>query len=117
MQGLSTRVLSRLVQRSGLGFIVLCSCSYAICSSVEFVIWHLYSGFMAESLRVIAHSAAFVDVLAGKPTRFSNGESAPQFPDMVTGFSYFIVVAFGLSALLVLGLRVYERYQKRRAAA
>lgn len=57
-----------------------------------------------------------IRVLPGKPTRFSNGELAPEFPDMVTGFSYFIVVAFGLSALLVLGLRLYERYRKRRTA-
>jgi hypothetical protein len=58
-----------------------------------------------------------VRVLPGKPTRFSTGELAPQFPDMVTGFAYFIIVTLGLSALLIFGLRVYERYHRRTHAA
>jgi len=55
-----------------------------------------------------------IRVLPGKPTRFSTGEPVPQLPDIVTGFSYFIVVALGLSLLLIFGLRAYERYQKKR---
>ena len=58
-----------------------------------------------------------VRVLPGKPTRFSTGELAPQLPDAVTGFSYFMVVVFGLTALLIAGLRVYERYRKKQRAS
>jgi len=55
-----------------------------------------------------------VRVLPGKPTRFSTGELVPQFPDMVTGFAYFIILTLGLSAVLIVGLRVYERYHQKR---
>jgi hypothetical protein len=40
---------------------------------------------------------------------FSNGESIPTIPDMVTGFGAFIVTAFGLTFLLIFALRSYER--------
>jgi hypothetical protein len=56
-------------------------------------------------------------VLPGKPTRFSNGELAPDLPDLVTGFAYFMVVVLGLSILLVICLRVYERLRGGRYAA
>lgn len=56
-----------------------------------------------------------VRVLPGKPTRFSTGELAPQWPNIATGFSFIIVVVFGLSILLVLGLRFYERWRPHNA--
>lgn len=58
-----------------------------------------------------------VRVLPGKPLRFSTGELAPQWPDMVTGFSFFFLTVFGLTALLLIGLRAYERSQRSRTVA
>jgi hypothetical protein len=55
-------------------------------------------------------------VLKGKPTRFSNGEIAPNLDDLATGALAFIVVVFGLSMLLILGLRLYERSRRHHAA-
>ena len=54
-----------------------------------------------------------VRVVSGKPTIFSTGASAPQLPNLVTGFGAFIVTAFGLSLLLVYLLRFYERRFKK----
>jgi hypothetical protein len=54
-----------------------------------------------------------IRVLPGKPTKFSNGEVAPNLPDFVTGFAFFMVVVFGLSLLLIVGLRLYERFGGR----
>ena len=51
-----------------------------------------------------------IRVVPGKPIRFSDGAAAPTLPDMVTGFGAFVVTVFGLSLLLVLGLRAYERH-------
>src|SRR4051794_24841010 len=46
-----------------------------------------------------------IRVLPGKPVRFTTGELAPQWPDIVTGFGFFVIVAFGLTLLLILTLR------------
>ena len=54
-----------------------------------------------------------VRLLPGKPIRFSTGELAPRWADMVTGFGFFAVVVFGLSLLLIVGLRLYERVHGR----
>jgi hypothetical protein len=54
-----------------------------------------------------------VRVVSAKPTVFSTGASAPQLPNLITGFGAFIVTAFGLSLLLVSLLRFYERRFKR----
>ena len=56
-----------------------------------------------------------VRVLPGKPTRFSTGELVARWPDIATGFSFLIVVVFGLSILLILGLRLYERWRPHKA--
>jgi len=69
---------------------------------------------------VYGRDAYFIDgvrVLRGKPTRFSNGEFAPHWPDIATGFGFFFVVVFGLSMLLIFGLRLYDRYHRRHNAA
>ena len=58
-----------------------------------------------------------VRVLPGKPVRFTTGELAPQWPDIVTGFGFFFVVAGGLTLLLIFALRVYERIHSSRNAA
>ena len=58
-----------------------------------------------------------VRVLPGKPTRFSTGSLAPDWPDLATGFLFFIVLVFGLTMLLILGLRLYERYHRQRNVA
>jgi hypothetical protein len=49
----------------------------------------------------------------GKPTRFSNGDVLPGVPDPVIGVLTFAITVFGLSILLVLILRCYERISKR----
>ena len=54
-----------------------------------------------------------VRVVRNKPTTFSNGELAPGLPDLVTGALAFAVTVFGLSILLVLVLRWYERVGER----
>jgi hypothetical protein len=54
-----------------------------------------------------------VRVLPGKPIRFSNGDFAPQFADMVTGLGVFFVTALGLTLLLIFALRLYGRFSKR----
>ena len=51
-----------------------------------------------------------IRVLPGKPIRFSNGERAPQIPDIVTGFGMFFGTVGGLSAALFFALRLYERH-------
>ncbi len=56
-------------------------------------------------------------VLPGKPTRFSNGQPAPALPDIVTGLAFFILVTFGLSLLLMLCLRAYERLRGGHSGA
>lgn len=56
-----------------------------------------------------------VRVLPGKPIRFSTGELAPLGPDLATGFGFFFALAFGLTAILVLGLRAYDRFRKEPA--
>ena len=54
-----------------------------------------------------------VRVVSGKPTKFSTGALVPQWPDLVTGFGEFIVIAFGLTLLLIFLLRFYERHFKK----
>ena len=49
-------------------------------------------------------------VLPGKPVRFSNGVEVPVLPDMVTGFGAFFITFFGLTLLLILVLRICERW-------
>ena len=51
-----------------------------------------------------------IRVVKDKPTMFSNGERAPELPNLVTGFGTFLIIALGLSLLLVFVLRVYEKY-------
>jgi hypothetical protein len=60
--------------------------------------------YFHKGIRVVQH----------KPqTMFSNGEVAPVLPDLVTGFLTFALTAFGLTILLFLVLRCYERIFKR----
>jgi hypothetical protein len=58
-----------------------------------------------------------VRVLPGKPVRFTTGALAPEWPDIATGAGFFFAVVFGLSILLITGLRVYERLHTPRNAA
>ena len=48
---------------------------------------------------------------------FSTGDLAPRWADMATGFGFFFIVVFGLSILLIAGLRLYDRWRSTRAAA
>ena len=57
-----------------------------------------------------------VRVLPGKPVHFSTGARAPTGLDVVPGGLLFVIVAFGLTALLILGFRLYERASKRKKA-
>jgi hypothetical protein len=56
-------------------------------------------------------------VLPGTPIRFSNGQLAPDGPDLATGFAFFMLVVLGLSLLLIFGLRTFERFRSRQSAA
>jgi hypothetical protein len=69
---------------------------------------------------VYGYDAYFTDgvrVLAGKPTRFSTGELAANLPDFVTGISYFVLVVFGGTCLLILALRWIEHISGTRESA
>ena len=55
-----------------------------------------------------------VRVLPGKPIRFSTGELAPVFPDMVTGFVFFMAIVLGATLLLVFVLRAVDRVRRAR---
>jgi hypothetical protein len=72
---------------------------------VALVVWvYGRDAYFHEGIRVVQH----------KPqTKFSNGEVAPLLPELVTGFLAFAVTVFGLSILLILVLRCYERFAKR----
>ncbi len=74
-----------------------------------FLVWWVYGrdGYFRDGIRV----------LPGKPIRFSTGELAPQWPDLVTGFAFFFVVVLGLTALLLLGLCLHQRHRRSRDAA
>jgi len=61
-----------------------------------------WDGYFHDGLRV----------LPGKPVKFSNGELATTFPDLVTGFAAFLGTVFGLTFLLILMLRLYEGARK-----
>ena len=55
-----------------------------------------------------------IRVVPGKPTRFSNGDIAPSFPDFITGFAaFFVTVAFMIAAF-ELFLRIYSRLIKKQ---
>jgi hypothetical protein len=53
-----------------------------------------------------------VRVLPGKPVMFSTGVEVPLLHDLVTGFAAILLPGLGLTAVLILGLRVYERHSK-----
>jgi hypothetical protein len=55
-----------------------------------------------------------VRVLPGKPIRFSTGDLAPQWADLLTGFGFFFFTVFGVTALLYFILRVYDRFRSSR---
>src|SRR5436853_2206383 len=48
------------------------------------------------------------------PTRFSDGQLVPGVLDVVTGFLTLAITFFGLSILLVVVLRFYERISRRQ---
>jgi hypothetical protein len=71
------------------------------------------------SLVLLVHgSAAYfhdgVRVLPGKPIRFTTGDLAPPWADLVTGFGFFFLTVFGATALLYLILLVYDRLRGSR---
>src|SRR6266850_2955635 len=72
-----------------------------------FLVWWVYGreAYIRDGVRVVS----------SKPTRFSTGALAPELPDLVTGFGEFIVVALGLTMLLIFLLRLYERLVMNRA--
>ena len=80
---------------------------------VVFVAWPLRN--MVLVLWVYGSHAYFhegIRVLAGKPIQFSTGANVPLLHDLVTGFAAFFIPVLGLTALLIWGLRVYERRSK-----
>lgn len=50
-----------------------------------------------------------IRVLRGRPLAFSDGMAVPTLPATVTFVGVFIAIVFGLSFLLLFGLRFYER--------
>jgi len=54
-----------------------------------------------------------IRLLDGKPPRFSDGSRVPTYLDALTGFLTFLPIVFGLSLLLILFLRLYERHYKQ----
>lgn len=80
---------------------------------VFFVSWPLRN--IALVCWVYGSKAYFTDgvrVLPGKPVRFSTGVEAPALPDFVTGLGAFIITVLGLTILLIIVLRIYERWSK-----
>jgi hypothetical protein len=57
-----------------------------------------------------------IRVLPGKPTRFSNGELAPNFPDFVTGMAAFVLTFACIALVVMASWRLYERYTLRQDA-
>ena len=55
-----------------------------------------------------------IRVISAKPTIFSNGEGAPTFPDLVTGFGAFFVTFFGLTFLLIFILKLIAKTGTRK---
>jgi hypothetical protein len=53
-------------------------------------------------------------VVKGKPLKFSNGELVPHAHDVVTSFGAFFITVIGLTFLLVVVVRLYERFVGRR---
>lgn len=82
---------------------------------LRFVIWPIRD--IALVCWVYGRQAYFhggIHVLHGKPTRFSDGALCPDFPDIVTGLGAFAVTYVGLTTLLILGLRIFDRYFRQR---
>ncbi len=55
-----------------------------------------------------------IRVIPRKPLRFTTGVAVPPLLDMITGFGMFFAATLGLSAVLIFGLRIYERVSKKR---
>jgi hypothetical protein len=81
---------------------------------LKFVSWPIRNIFLV--CWVYGSQAYFhegIRVLKGKPIRFSNGELAPTFPDLVTGFGAFFITVIGLTILLIFLVRFYERHFRK----
>ena len=60
-----------------------------------------------------------IRVLSGKPTRFSDGQLVPDFPDFITGLAAFVIAMSVAIVLFLFATRLYERIcsrTSRRAA-
>jgi len=70
------------------------------------LVWWSYGrhAYFADGLRV----------MKGKPLKFSNGELVPHSHDVVTAFGAFFITAIGLTFLLILVVRLYERFVGKR---
>lgn len=81
------------------------------------VFWPLRDIALVYWVRGSAAYAAGIRVLKGKPTRFSDGQVAPNLPDFVTGMAAFLVAIFTAILLTWVIFRVYEKICSRRAAS
>ncbi len=82
---------------------------------VRFVSWPIRNFVLV--CWVYGSNAYFHDgirVLSVKPIRFSNGVRVPTLPDLVTGFGALFITVIGLTALLALGLRFFERRSEQK---
>lgn len=80
------------------------------------VFWPLRDVALVYWVRGSAAYAEGVRVVRGKPTRFSDGQVAPNLPDFVTGMAAFFLAVFTAIVLTWVIFRVYERICSRRAA-
>jgi len=58
-----------------------------------------------------------VHVLKGRPLKFSNGELVPHSHDVLTAFGAFFITVIGLTFLLIVIVRLYQRFVGRRKPA
>ena len=85
--------------------------------SVALVTWFWWIRDMFLVFWVYGWDAYFhggIRVLRGKPIMFSNGEPAPVFPDLVTGFAFFFVVVGGWAFVLIIAPDWYRRFRIKR---
>jgi hypothetical protein len=76
--------------------------------------WPLRDIALVYWVRGRAAYDAGIRVLQGKPTRFSDGQIAPDLPDFITGLLTFVVAIFSAVVISWFFFRVYEKIYSRR---
>jgi hypothetical protein len=72
--------------------------------------WPLRNALLVVWVYGTAGYSRGIRVLAGKPVKFTTGESAPTAPDIITGIGAFIL-AVGIALLIIyISIRLYGRF-------